>query len=256
MIDLLKFFENDKYRKLALFGKNLYKKNKPFPHIFFDNFLPRKIALDLAKDFPKLSKINNKKWRVHKNDNVIRYFVEDSSQFNKNLKLFSMVINSRKFLLFLETLTGIKSIIPDPFFMGGGAMLTGKGGFLNVHADFNFHHKLQSWRRLNVLFYLTPSWKSSWKGNLEFWSKNKKKKIKQIEPKFNRVVIFNTTSLSFHGQPEPINCPKYISRNVFSAFYYSPFRDKNTSKDPHFTKYDIKNNPYAKNIIKDYKKNY
>ena len=82
------------------------------------------------------------------------------------------------------------------------------------------------------------------------------KKIKQIEPKFNRVVIFNTTSLSFHGQPEPINCPKYISRNVFSAFYYSPFRDKNTSKDPHFTKYDIKNNPYAKNIIKDYKKNY
>ena len=87
-----------------------------------------------------------------------------------------MILNSRKFLLFLEALTGLNSIIPDPFFMGGGAMMAGKGGFLNVHADFNYHHKLQSWRRINALFYLTPNWKSNWGGNLELWSKDKKKK--------------------------------------------------------------------------------
>ena len=56
-------------------------------------------------------------------------------------------------------------------------MATSKGGFLNVHdCSFNYHHKLQSWRRINVLFYLTPEWKKSWGGNLEFWSKDKRRK--------------------------------------------------------------------------------
>ena len=252
--NILEFLDNKKYVKLAIEKKNLYKKNKPFPHIIIDKFLPNNVALSLAKEFPKINQVNQK-WRVHKNQNVIRYFLEDSSIFENNLKIFSMILNSRKFLLFLEALTGLNSIIPDPFFMGGGAMMAGKGGFLNVHADFNYHHKLQSWRRINALFYLTPNWKSNWGGNLELWSKDKKKKIKEIEPKFNRLVIFNTNSQSFHGQPAEINCPNKITRNVFSAFFYSNIRDKKSFKEPHFTRYSIKNNPYARNLIKDYKKN-
>lgn len=251
---ILNFLDSKKYVNLAKKKNNLYKKNKPYPHIVIDNFLPIKIANLLAKDFPKIENVN-KSWRIHKNKNVVRYFVEDSSMFRKNLKVFSMMLNSRNFLLFLETLTGINSIIPDPFFMGGGAMMTGRGGFLNVHADFNYHHKLQTWRRINALFYLTPNWKKNWKGNLELWSKNKKKKVKEIEPKFNRLVVFNTNSKTFHGQPESINCPKNITRNVFSAFYYSNFKDENSFKEPHFTRYDIKNNPYARNLIKNYKNN-
>lgn len=253
MKKILDIFNNKKFLKLALGHSKAYKKNKPFPHIYIDNFLPKEIATTLSKEFPKLNK-SNKDWKVHKNKNVIRYFLEDSSLYKKNLNIFSMLANSRKFLLFLETLTGLESIIPDPFFIGGGAMSAGKGGFLNVHADFNYHHKLQSWRRINVLFYLTANWKKKWGGNLEFWSKDKKKKIKEIEPIFNRVVIFNTTSKSFHGQPKPLNCPDNITRNVFSAFYYSNIKDKNSMSEPHFTRYSIKNNPYARKIIKDYKK--
>jgi Rps23 Pro-64 3,4-dihydroxylase Tpa1-like proline 4-hydroxylase len=251
--NLLNTFDNNKYVKLALKNKNRYKRNKPFPHIYFDNFLPKNIAKVLSNEYPKIKNVDNN-WKTHKNKNVIRYFLEDSSLYKKNLQIFSMLINSRKFLLFLETLTGIESIIPDPFFIGGGAMTTGKGGFLNVHADFNYHHKLQSWRRINVLFYLTPGWKKSWGGNLEFWTKNKKEKVKDIEPLFNRVVIFNTTSKSFHGQPNPINCPPNMSRNVFSSFYYSNVKDKESLSEPHFTRYSIKNNPYARKILKDYKK--
>ena len=47
-----------------------------------------------------------------------------------------MIISSRKFLLFLEALTGIDSIIPDPFFIGGGAMSTSKGGFFKSTCRF------------------------------------------------------------------------------------------------------------------------
>jgi len=253
MKNLLNIFDSKKYLDLALKNRKKYVRSKPFPHIYFDNFLPRKLAITLSKEYPKIKNVD-KNWRVHKNENVDRYFLEDSSLYKKNLKIFSMLVNSRKFLLFLETLTGVSSILPDPFFIGGGAMTTGKGGFLNIHADFNYHHKLQSWRKINALFYLTPNWKKNWGGNLEFWSKNKKKKITEIEPLFNRVVIFNTTSKSFHGQPKPINCPKNISRNVFSAFYYSNIKDKDSLSEPHFTRYSIKNNPYARNILKNYKK--
>ena len=254
MEKLLKIFDDKKYHRLAIDNKKIYVKNKPFPHIYFDNFLPKKIALSLSKDYPKINEIEkiDKNWKIHKNENNLRYLLEDSSLFKKNLKVFSMLTNSRKFLLFLETLTGLESIIPDPYFVGGGAMTTGTGGFLNIHADFNYHHKLQSWRRLNVLFYLTPNWKKKWGGQLELWSKNKKKKIKEIDPLFNRVVIFNTTSESFHGQPIPTICPKNVYRNVFSAFYYTNIKDKKTLSEPHFTRYSIKNNPYATKIAKDY----
>ena len=93
-----------------------------------------------------------------------------------------------------------------------------------------------------------------WGGNLELWDKNNKKKIIEIEPLFNRIVILNTTSNSFHGQPIPISTPKNIFRNVFSAFYYSYEKDKETFSEPHFTRYSIDNNPYAKQISEDYKK--
>ncbi len=251
--EILKIFDKKNYARLAFNSKKKYKQNKPFPHIYFDNFLPKDVAITLSKEYPKIKDVDHN-WKTHKNNNVIRYFLEDSSLYKKNLKLFSMIISSRNFLLFLETLTGIDSIIPDPFFIGGGAMATSKGGFLNVHADFNYHHKLQSWRRINVLFYLTPKWKKNWGGNLEFWSKDKKKKIREIEPMFNRVVIFNTTSKSFHGQPKPLSCPTNVSRNVFSAFYYSSVKDKDSLSEPHFTRYSIKNNPYARKIINNYKK--
>ncbi len=251
--EILKIFDKKNYARLAFNSKKKYKQNKPFPHIYFDNFLPKDVAITLSKEYPKIKDVDHN-WKTHKNNNVIRYFLEDSSLYKNNLKLFSMIISSRNFLLFLETLTGIDSIIPDPFFIGGGAMATSKGGFLNVHADFNYHHKLQSWRRINVLFYLTPKWKKNWGGNLEFWSKDKKKKIREIEPMFNRVVIFNTTSKSFHGQPKPLSCPTNVSRNVFSAFYYSSVKDKDSLSEPHFTRYSIKNNPYARKIINNYKK--
>ena len=54
-------------------------------------------------------------------------------------------------LEFLETLTGIDGLVPDPYFAGGGLHQIVRGGFLKVHADFNWHPKLRLDRRLNML---------------------------------------------------------------------------------------------------------
>ena len=250
---ILEIFESSYYAKLAVKNNQKYINEEPFPHITFDNFLPPELADLIGEQYANFDK-SDSKWKFHNNENTERYFLEDITSFSLPLKLFASSVNGRSFLSFLETLTSINHIIPDPYFIGGGAMLTSKGGYLKVHVDFNFHHKLQSWRKINALFYLNKKWKKEWKGNLELWSTDGKKKVKEIEPKFNRVVIFNTSSLSYHGQPEPINCPTNEYRKVFSAFFYSSHADTKNLEDPHFTKYNIEQSPYSKQILEDYKK--
>lgn len=261
---ILSTFDAEEYSKLAYKNRETYNQNKPFPHIVFDNFLPRTTAEIISAEYPQV-KNKTSAFKFHDHQNVSRYFLEDTRHFSNNLKLFAAALSSRSFLLFLETLTGIKALIPDPYFMGGGAMMTGNGGFLNVHVDFNWHQKIQAWRRCNALFYLTKEWKSEYFGNLELWSADGKSKIKEVEPLFNRVVIFDTTSKSFHGQPSKINTSEDIFRNVFSAFYYATEKNELIDSAPHFTKYhtkderknntaDFKTSPYAEAITEDYLK--
>ena len=113
-------------------------------------------------------------------------------------------------------------------------MISENGDFLNVHQDFNWHFQLQLHRRVNALLYLTPDWKEEYGGNLELW--NDTKKVKEVAPHFNRLIIFATPGAN-HGQPQPMNVPPGIQRRVFSAFYYTSRPNEETWADPHFTKY-------------------
>ncbi len=67
-------------------------------------------------------------------------------------------LNSAPFIAFLEQLTGITSLIPDPHFAGGGVHETLRDGLLMIHADFNKHPHFDLDRRLNILIYLNEDW--------------------------------------------------------------------------------------------------
>src|SRR5262249_18302342 len=113
--------------------------------------------------------------------------------------------NSWKFLRYLEELTSIEGLLPDPYFTGGGIHQILKGGILDIHTDFNEYRKLGIYRRLNVLIYLTKDWKETYGGCLELWDNAPKlggKCFKAIAPIFNRFVAFETDKTSFHGHPQ------------------------------------------------------
>jgi hypothetical protein len=107
--------------------------------------------------------------------------------------------------------------------LGGGIHKINKGGKLSIHIDYN-QHPGQKWKRnLNVLLYLNENWEKEWGGNLELWGGNPWKKEIEVEPIFNRAVIFSIEDAP-HGHPIPLNTPDDV------ALYY--FTDEEV-KDKH-----------------------
>lgn len=95
------------------------------------------------------------------------------------------------------------------------------GGYLNVHTDFNIHPKNNWHRKLNIIFYLNPNWSDEWEGHLELWNEAVDTMITRIAPIENRLAIFETSEISFHGHPTPLNTPDNITRRSLATYYYT-----------------------------------
>jgi Rps23 Pro-64 3,4-dihydroxylase Tpa1-like proline 4-hydroxylase len=134
--------------------------------------------------------------------------------------------NSRAFILFLEEMTGIKGLIPDPYFIGAGIHKTLTGGHLDIHADFNVHGHMGVERRLNVLIYLNPEWKEEYGGSFEIWDREMTRKMASFAPTENRMCCFSTGSDTFHGNPEPVNHPDGLPRQSIALYYYTATWDE------------------------------
>ena len=110
--------------------------------------------------------------------------------------------------------------------MGGGLNISEKGGALGTHIDGNYNDQTGLTRRLNAIIYLTNDWKKKYGGTLGLYNSNGKKLIKSIEPKFNRLIIFNTNDYSYHGIPDKINYPKTNPRKSIIPFFLHLLKEK------------------------------
>lgn len=219
--------------------KKEYIKNKPFPHICIDNFLSDKNYTFIKKAFPRPS---NKIWKKPTNNNTKGLSVTvrgkhdlKELQYSPNARKIFFELNSGLFLRFIEKLTGIKSLLPDPYFAESGFHQTQKNGFLNVHADFSHHDYLGLERRVNFLFYLNDNWKDNYNGNLSLYNK-KIEPIKSYQPLGNRCIIFSTSDISYHGLPEKLMLPKGKYRRSIAIYYYTLPTIKRSKKNIFFPK--------------------
>ena len=194
-----------------------YQNNDPYPHICIDNFLPPKILDKVIEDLAGRQEAETNFARAQENRKT-SYIPERLPNYTKNL---FYALNSRPFILFLEDMTGIEGLIPDPFFFGAGIHEVANGGHLDIHADFNLHSKMKLERRLNVLIYLNKDWREEWGGSFEIWDREMKSRVKSFVPLFNRMVTFSTTSDSFHGNPSVVNQPDGKSRFSIALYYYT-----------------------------------
>jgi 2OG-Fe(II) oxygenase superfamily len=210
-----------------------YAAAEPFPHIVLDGLFDDEVLDAVLCAFPGPEAM---KWRSFDSPMEKKLgFHHETSTIAPIVRAFLDDMNSFEMLLWLEALTGIEGLIPDPYFGGGGLHQIEPGGFLKVHADFNVHPKLKLDRRLNMLVYLNRDWRNEYGGHLELWDRDKTACRAKILPLFNRTVIFSTTDTSFHGHPHPLASPAGTSRKSVSLYYYTAGRPETERSAPHDT---------------------
>jgi hypothetical protein len=196
---------------------------EPYPHICLDGLFDAALISRVAAEFPELGG----KGDIRFDDpNQLKLASRGEYRFGPVTREFVHYLHSQPFLEFLSALTGIEGLIPDPYFIGGGFHEIKRGGFLKIHADFNKHPDLGLDRRLNLLIYLNEDWEESYGGHFELWDKEMKRCVKKFLPVFNRMVIFSTTDISYHGHPDPLNCPEGRSRRSLALYYYTNGRPR------------------------------
>lgn len=211
-----------------------YRQNQPFPHTVIEGMVPLAFLQKVVAELPEgidergcavgatncyLDPLQKRKTEIASEDHMKPY----------TRKVFA-AMRSRPFIEFLEKLTGIDELHPDPGYEGSGVHLTGTGGFLKVHADFNHLSLSPKWhRRVNTFIYLNEDWPDEFGGHLELWNRDLTSCVQRIKPDFGRFVAFSTTDFSYHGHPSPMKIPTNRSRRSIAMYYYTR-GDRNTSE--------------------------
>jgi hypothetical protein len=226
------FLPLSRMKEVGASAHSSYINARPFPHIVFDDFFdPSLLDLVLA-EFPQPGAI---RWQQFDNEREIKLASAAESSFGPATRLLLYHLNSITFLEFLSAVTGIANLIADPSFEGGGLHQIVRGGKLAIHADFNRHRNYNLDRRLNLLLYLNKDWRDEYGGHLQLWDRDMRRCETKVLPLFNRVVIFGTTDFTYHGHPDPLQCPESMTRKSLALYYFSNGRPAEEVSGEHST---------------------
>jgi Rps23 Pro-64 3,4-dihydroxylase Tpa1-like proline 4-hydroxylase len=197
-----------------------FRNANPFPHVVIENLLVPGAAQEVAAAFPSFEQARDQGFAFNFVNEQRKIQVTDASKFPEPVRRLQAAIASPQFLADLEFITGIPRLLADDLLEGGGMHLTGSGGRLDVHVDFNVLEKRKLFRRLNILLYLNPTWQEDWGGQIELWDKDVKTCLLSSAPSLNRCLIFETSDISYHGVAA-VRAPAEVVRQSFAAYYYT-----------------------------------
>jgi hypothetical protein len=197
-----------------------FKGNTPFDHCVIDDFLNLETLNFIIDEFPDY---NDVIWHVYENPLEHKKTLNIWNNFPPcTYQLFKYLVSSNFATLLSQELN--LNLYPDPGLHGGGWHIHGTNGNLNPHLDYSIHPKSKLMRKLNIIVYVSPDLKSEYGGHLGFWTQtgNDPKSlilVKEIEPKLNRAVIFDTTQNSWHGMSRKLLVPNGVTRKSLAAYY-------------------------------------
>jgi len=193
---------------------------EPFRFVKIDDFLDRGLAEQAADSYPSFedAMVHGRTFKALNEQKKVQ--VTNATLFPPPVARLNSLLASPGFLTDLSYVTGIPDLLADEQLVGGGMHLTGPGGRLDVHVDFNFMEDRKLHRRLNLLLYLNPVWGDLWGGQLQLWDQDVTACRQTFAPRLNRCVIFETSDISFHGVV-PVTAPAPYPRISFAAYYYT-----------------------------------
>jgi len=197
-----------------------FKEAQPFPYCVIDDFLQESTAINVASEFPEFDSESYN--GIYNNPIEIKKTCNIWDRFKPSTYKLITFLNSPEFVNLMSLKTE-EQLYADPGLHGGGWHTHPAGGKLNPHLDYSIHPKLGLQRKYNLLVYLTPDWEDAWGGHFGLWNTNKEGRpldvVKEIAPKFNRAIFFDTTMNSWHGLAREVSCPWNKTRNSIAMYY-------------------------------------
>ncbi|HLU70119.1 MAG TPA: 2OG-Fe(II) oxygenase [Fibrobacteria bacterium] len=187
----------------------------PVLHVVVDDLLPSGIAHEIAAAFPPrhvMGGYNSLKER--------KRIGVAMDAYPAILKEITFAFQDPRVLRATEAVTGIAPLNADANLYSSGLSSMGEGDFLNPHIDNSGNPLLGQYRRINTLYYVSPEWDPAWGGVLELWDGNRANP-RDVEPRFNRLVLMNTNRRSYHSV-RPVRGCGARTRNCVSNYYFSP----------------------------------
>lgn len=189
----------------------------PFPHYVIDNTAWDVSLTHVVGEFPDPS---DPRWHTFENEHEHRkQQMDGEAAWNVGPACIEVLdaMGRSEFVQRVEDLTGIDGLIPN--ITGGGLHQTIEGGYLGMHTDSTIGFDGNDlYRRVNVLLFLNLAWAPSWGGALRL-DTGPGTDFVEIAPRFNRLVIFETTPWTWHGHPE--SWESYVPRRSLACYYYT-----------------------------------
>ena len=209
-----------KLKENISFYKHSFNNALPFKHLVIDNFLEHELAEQILVDFPPPKRMN-----IMGTDSKILLGWQVSPRspnysFKPSLNALFDYLKLKELRDIFREIGEIKGqILSDPDYYGSGLLLAPQGGIHKIHVDRTYHPNSSIFPRLVFLLYFNKDWLPEYGGGLQLWDRNIKKSV-TIAPLFNRAVLFEISSTSFHSI-EDVICPDNVFRRGLNYFYLS-----------------------------------
>jgi Rps23 Pro-64 3,4-dihydroxylase Tpa1-like proline 4-hydroxylase len=200
--------------------RDSFSKAWPFRHVVIDDFLNEDLAENVLADFPAPVAMDT---HGSNSKRLVGLQISPRSRnysFKPSLEAFFNHLKSKQLREAIQGITGIEStLVSDPDYYGSGLLLASNGGLHKIHADRTYNPNPNFFPRYVLLMYFNKEWRNDYGGGLQLWDRNIRKCV-TIQPIFNRCVIFEITSQSYHSI-EDVNCPSDVYRKALNYYYLS-----------------------------------
>jgi len=179
----------------------------PFRHWVIDGAVPE---FEIDRAMKSIAGADSKFWIHYDNENERKRTAN-----SLDLGLTDM-LQRWPWIAFLERVTGIVGLQPDPELYGGGVHMSESGGFLRPHVDYAFHPHRKLHRKLNAILFLNAEWNPEWGGAFELYDDRGEVLMRKVYPAPGRLVLWEPSDSAFHGCGEVTG----QAARVTAAVYY------------------------------------
>ena len=163
-------------------------------HFVVDDLLPAEICREIHAAFPRSGEgfFNRDSFRERKKTSA------NLDAYDSILNDITYAFQDQAVVDLVADLVNFKGVEPDPKLYAGGLSMMFRGDFLNPHIDNSHDAERGRYRRLNLLYYVSPNWKIENGGNFELWDETRSTP-KTLAALTNRLVVIETTKTSWHS---------------------------------------------------------